>query len=365
MDCGLIKSSVSIPSWWRSQEMQIRDFIEHSVIKGEIKTLAVSPGGREIKAVFYGEQETALKGTANFTSAVAAGDSEYYYRKRERKRPVLVLLAGVHGQELESMVYTTSLIKLMETGTDLQGMENPSLLKKLKELRLIIIPVANPDGRLRVPYDGWVGLPEVEMTKYGQGTRKNGELYGWLKSMSVHPMQDDIGILGGYFDDCGINMQVDDWSSPMSATTKAVLGLAGEEGPDMLINMHGHNWDPSILPVAYVPKEVRQELFMLESEYKKALQKSGYGYRDLNVLTGENSRVFSLTSLLYHQCGGLCYTFECPHGCYDLRMPDGKPYGKHTYGYEDIMKVQEHLISCATDYLTSRSGSLSIKKPTA
>lgn len=354
MSDEFMRNPIAIPSWWKSREDQLQNLINHNVKKGEIRDLAVSPGGRTVKAVFYGEQELELKGTANYNSAVAAGDSEYYYRRKERKMPVLMILAGVHGQELESMVFASSLIRLMETGKNALGQQNSLLREKLEQLRLIIIPVANPDGRARVPYDGWVGLPEREMTKYGQGTRKDGELYGWPLCKTVHPMRGDVGILGGYFDDAGINMEHDEWSSPMSDVTKAILTLAADEAPDILINMHSHNWDSSILPISYVSQKLREELANLESNYKEALMENGYGYRDLNILDGENSGSFDLTSILNHVCGGICFCFECPHGCANIRRSDNKPGLKSNYGYEDIMKVEELLVNCTADYLLNR-----------
>ncbi len=353
MQLDLLPNDVPIPEWWCTKEPQVQSFINNNVKRGSVRTLAASPGGREVKAIFYGPAERELKGMANYNSAIGAGSIDFYYRKKDRNRPVLMLLSGIHGQEVENIAYATSLIKLMETGTDSLGQERLDLRNKLDKLRLIIIPMANPDGRARTPYDGWVGLPGKEMTKYGQGTNKNGELHGWRQSKSIHPMQGDVGILGGYFDDMGVNMQHDEWSSPMSNVTKAILKLAAEEAPDMVINMHSHNWDPSILPVSFVTQETREHLYKLESRYKAVLSESGYGYRDLNVLE-DPSKAFCLTSMLNHVCGALCFTHEAPHGCSDVRMPDGKPYPENIYGYKDIMKILDLLINCAADYLINK-----------
>ena len=45
----------------------------------------------------YGDTEPELRGTANWCSALAAGKPDTYYRRGERKRPVLIIQAGVHG----------------------------------------------------------------------------------------------------------------------------------------------------------------------------------------------------------------------------------------------------------------------------
>ncbi len=65
-------------------------------------------------------------------------------------------------------------------------------------------------GVKRCPYDSFVGLPTEIMTKYGQGTRKDGSLYGWPGAKAVHPMKGDVKILGAYFNDDGINPMHDD-----------------------------------------------------------------------------------------------------------------------------------------------------------
>jgi len=177
---NLLTSTVEIPDWWKSKYEHIIDLIENEVKKGEVNLLATSPGGRKIYSVAYGESEPWFKGTANFNSAVGGRSVESFFKRDLgiRKHPVIVVEAGVHGQEIEGMVAAASLIKVLETGKDIRGIEQKGLAEKLSKVRIIIIPLSNPDGRARVPYDGWVGLPIGEMTKWGQGTRKNGEPYG-------------------------------------------------------------------------------------------------------------------------------------------------------------------------------------------
>ena len=105
---------------------------------------------------------------------------------------------------------------IAETGKDYRGKDWSSLQNKLKQCRTIIIPCGNPDGRRRCPYDSFLGLPTKIMTKYGQGTHKDGTSWGWPQAKSVHPMKGDVGILGAYFNDDGINMMHDDFFAPMA-----------------------------------------------------------------------------------------------------------------------------------------------------
>lgn len=355
----LLESPVQIPAWWKSKEQDIQQFIDKTVKKGEVRLLSTSPGGRPVKGVFYGEAEPELKGKANFNSAVAARYKGHYYRREERKWPVLIALAGVHGQEIESMVGACSLISLMETGRDIQGKEQPELLDKLQQLRLIIIPMANPDGRARVPYEGWVGLPKSEMSKWGQGTDSNGKPYQWPYCKSTHPMVGNVGILGGYFDDAGVNMQHDEWSSPMSPTTRAILDLVREEGPDMVLNMHSHEYDPSILPVAYIPYSARKSQHAFYKRFYSTISNYGYVGREFDILGSvnpefEDEPAFGMNCMLYHVGAKLCFTYESPHGCSDTRKPDHTIYEKNPYGYEDIIKLQHLLYDCAADFCIKR-----------
>lgn len=175
----LLRPAVAPPAWWTGREDEIQAFLDARVRRGRVATLSTSPGGRAVRAVAYGEAEPELRGSANWGSALAAGEPEAYLRRDERERPVLMVLAGVHGQEMEGMVAALSLLSVMETGEDLRGRPQATLRQALDRLRLVVIPCANPDGRARCPYDGWVGLPIAEMAKWGQGTRKDGTAYGW------------------------------------------------------------------------------------------------------------------------------------------------------------------------------------------
>ncbi|MFW6163750.1 MAG: M14 family zinc carboxypeptidase, partial [Planctomycetota bacterium] len=171
-------SSVPIPPWWAGREEQIQAFLDNRVQRGEVRTLSTSPGGRPVRAVMYREAEPGLRGTANWGSALGAGQPDAFLRRAERQRPVLMILAGTHGQEMEGMVAALSLLSVMETGHDLRGQSQPALRESLDRLRLVVIPCANPDGRTRCPCDGWMGLPIAEMARWGQGTRLDGTPYG-------------------------------------------------------------------------------------------------------------------------------------------------------------------------------------------
>lgn len=342
-----------IPSWWVSQEESIQKFLETRVIKGTVESLAVSPGGRKVKAYIYGNEQPELRGNANFNSAVGSGNPDNYFKRGpgKRKHPVLMVIAGIHGQEVEGMAAALSLINIVETGMDLSGKEQVRLCEKLEKMRIIVIPLANPDGRARVPYEGWVGRELEEMTKYGQGTRKDGELYRWRGSKAVHPMKGDVGLLGAYFNDDGVNMMHDDWACPMSETTTALLKLAAKEGPDLLLNLHSHSHDPSVLPTSYIPAESRLKKHAISEKLYERLAKEGYSFvrHPVSFEDGPVGKVppaMNLTSMFYHVGADIGLTFESPHGVIG---------GENPYGYDDILRIHNILFDVAAGYLESIS----------
>lgn len=343
----------SVPSWWMSREKDIQELLDTRISKGKSEVLATSPGGKEIKAYFYGTEQPELRGKANFNSAIGSGNPDNYFKRGpgKRKHPVLMVIAGVHGQEVEGMAAALSLISIVETGRDLSGKKQPYLFEKLVNMRLIIVPLANPDGRVRVPYDGWVGLDLEEMTKCGQGTNTKGELYRWRGSKAVHPMKGDVGLLGAYFDDDGVNMMHDDWAYPMSKTTTALLKLAAKEGPDLLLNLHSHSHDPAVLPTSYIPVETNLKKIKLTDTLHTRLSREGYSYvpHPITFEEGPAGRVppaMNLTSMLYHVGADVSITFESPHGVIG---------GENPYQYEDILKIHHILFQTSADYLESIS----------
>lgn len=343
-----IKSSVPVPDWWAADTESIERELRERIAVGESVQLSVSPGGRPVYAAYYGTAEPEWRGTANFNSALGANNPDAYYRRGNRIKPVLCIVGGIHGHEIEGMAGALSVIRILESGLDLAGNPQPELAAKLRKLRVIVIPLANPDGRARVPYKGWCGIPQDEMTRWGQGTRSSGELYRWRPCKEVHPMKGDVGILGAYFDDDGVNMMHDDWSDPMSGTTKALLRLVAAEGPDCLINLHSYSSAPGVLPVAYVPDSQQRRINAFASKLYARLAARGHSYAKLpadliGVGLASAEAPLNLQSLLYHVGADLPILFESPHG---VVSPTAA-----SFGYEAILDVHHQLFETAAEEL--------------
>jgi len=355
IEAGDPPNSIEIPEFYSSTLSAIKEEVNH-IRKGEVKIIASSPGGLPVYAVFYGEKDN-FHSQANYNSAVAARNPLYYAKKDSSNKPVVFFLGPVHGQEVEGIVGLVNLIHIAETGRDHRGQEWTSLKSKIDSCRLIIVPCGNPDGRLRCPYDSFVGLPVKIMTKYGQGTRLDGSSWGWPQAKSLHPMKGDVGILGAYFNDDGINIMHDDFFSPMAIETEAILEIARSEAPDMAVSLHSHHQKARILPTNYVPWFMKQRVDSLTRQLNLRYQKAGLPnipdeWISKPTMEDENfppHTSFNLISALHHISGTMAFTFECSHGTVSEEMTE--PF----VTYDDILDIQLHLFEEMLDYQLKNS----------
>jgi len=344
-----------IPEFYGSSLSVIEKEVKQ-VEKGEVQVVATSPGGFPVYAVSYGTKED-FHSQANYNSAVAARNPAYYARKDSSSKPVVFFLGPVHGQEVEGIVGMINLIHVAETGKDHRGQSWTSLQSKMDQCRIIIVPCGNPDGRRRCPYDSFVDLPVEIMTKYGQGTRTDGSSWGWPGAKSLHPMQGNVGILGAYFNDNGINMMHDDWFSPMAEETKAILEIASSEAPDMTVSLHSHHHKPRILPAHYVPWYMKMRIDTLTRSVNQRYASEGLPSIPDDWFSSpgvENESFpprtsFNLISALHHVSGTMAFTFECSHGT----VTDDDPEPPVTYS--GILDIQLNLYDVMLDYILKNS----------
>jgi len=351
IDSGDPPNPPNIPEFFGSSVSVIEQEV-NQVQKGEVKVVAVSPGGLPVYAVCYGDKED-FQSRANYNSAVAAGDPGYYAKKGSSSKPVVFFLGPVHGQEVEGIAGLVNLIHVAETGKDQRGEEWSTLQRKLEQCRVIIVPCGNPDGRRRCPYDSFVGLPVEIMTKYGQGTRRDGTSWGWPQAKSLHPMKGDVGILGAYFNDNGINMMHDDWFSPMATETKAILEIARSEAPDMTVSLHSHHQTSRILPPAFVPWYMKMQVDKLTRRLNHryasmglpALPDEFISLPEVEDETFPPNSSFNLISAMHQLSGTMAFTFECSHGT--VTETETEP----PVTYDNILDIQLNLYEEMLDYI--------------
>lgn len=341
----------NLPAFFKSELSDI-DTELGNIKLGTVKTIATSPGGLPIYAVYYGEKDD-FKSRANYNSAVAARNPAFYAKKDSTTKPVVFFVGPVHGQEVEGIVGLVNLIHIAETGKDYRGMDWSSLKQKMEKCRTIIIPSGNPDGRKRCPYDAFVGIPTTIMTKYGQGTRKDGTSWGWPQAKSTHPMIGNVGILGAYFNDNGINVMQDEYFSPMAEETSAILEIARSEAPDITVSLHSHENKPVILQPAFLPMFMKTRVHDLGLKLNQRYQKAGLAHQPSDWFWTPKAddqefppkTTFNLVSALHHISGTMAFTFECSHG--SVSENSTAPI----VSYDDILTIQLTLYDEMFDYI--------------
>jgi hypothetical protein len=162
-------------------------------------------------------------------------------------------------------------------------------------------------------------------------------------------MTGDVGGLGGYFDDAGANLMHDEWTAPMSRTTRAILDLVRKEAPDIVLNCHSHENVPAMLHTAYAPHAVKEDIAAFAIRLYEAFDRADIPHKAVpearfDGLRGEVPPALNLTSMLYHTGAALPMTFEAPHG---LNDQDG------TFSYDQILQIHHTLFETAADWLLS------------
>ena len=308
-----------LPPFWVGQVADLEQRWER-LLRGTATTIAHTPGRRPLQLIAYGHRER-ITHRANYNSAVGARDPAAYADKSARSRPVLLFVGPVHGHETEALTGLTNLIQVMETGTDLRGRDQSALRDLGESCRLLIIPAGNPDGTARFAPGALQGMELDDIRFWGQGTWTDDSFCDWPACKAQHPMRgDNVGFLGCYFDDDGINPMHDEFTAPMGPEAPAVLRVAREEAPDLAVSLHSHMHAPALLRPAYVPLESQAEVRSLAERVYTLLDEDDLthgGLFDPQPEGGPHPAPFNLSSALHHVSGATTFTFECPHGTRD------------------------------------------------
>ncbi|MBN1674925.1 MAG: hypothetical protein JXR37_28040 [Kiritimatiellae bacterium] len=323
-----------IPAFWVGDGGAVERCVRE-VKNGQVRVLARSPGEHPIHVIAYGERESPAR-RANYNSALGAGQPEAYMDKAARKRPVLLFVGPVHGQETEGVTGLCNLVRVMETGQDMRGRDQARLRELGLRCRLLIVPCANPDGLARFEPKSLCGMTREDIRFWGQGTKPDDTYWGWPGCKARHPMRaEDYAFLGCYFNEAGVNPMHDEFVAPMGPEAAAVLRLAADEGPDLAVSLHSHAAAPSVLRPAYAPREAQVRLSVLAKRFNDLAAARGFrhgGVPEIALDGGASPPSFNLVSALHHACGAPSFTFECPHG-----VTDEKAY--HV-GFDEILDIQ-------------------------
>ena len=307
-----------VPEFWIGSLETLSEQLR-TIDRGEVEEVAVSPGDRPIHVVTYGDRE-APANRANFNSAVAGRDPTAYVDREDRAAPVVFFVGPVHGHEVEGLTGLCNLLSVLETGRDLLGREQSTLRALADECRVVVLPCGNPDGLDRFEPDSLHGLTLADLEFWGQGTQCDDSRFGYPDAKKRHPMTDDVGFLGCYFDDAGINPMHDEFFDPMGPEAPAILDIARREAPDITVSLHSHGYPPGLLRPKYVPLEVQSDVRELHRAYNAALAERDiprYDPADVASESGSPPPYFNLASALYHVSGTIGFIHESAHGLAD------------------------------------------------
>ena len=340
---------MSLPAFWKS-DLATLENLARTVKKAEVGEITRSAGGRPVWAFRYGERQEVVS-RANYNSACGAGDFGSYLDKTGKK-PVVMIVGGVHAGETEGIMSLHNWISLLETGRDLAGKPDPGAAEAAEGVRLVIVPIANPDGRARMVPDAVFGMTRAELEYWAQGTWKDGSLCKWPDCKKVHPIKDHVEFLGSYFNDDGINLMHDQFFKPMAPETQALMDLAMEEYADFILLLHGgSNSKNMLLNTCYAPVEHNEALRSLAELCHAKAEPEGLVFQIPEVPAGPPTGKgkgappsFNLTSALHHATGAIAALFESNEHIIDMegiKFTHEQIYRSHCILFEETLRYMK------------------------
>jgi hypothetical protein len=327
------------PDFWKTRLDEV-DAVMETVKKGKVSVVTKSAGGRNVYLVEYGEKQDFNR-TANYSSALGGG-SPKHYADRTGKKPVIFIIGAEHGGEVEGTVAILNMIRMIETGKDFRGNTNPFFLECIKDCRLLLIPIANPDGRARMDIDTFHGLPYERFRHYAQGRWKDGTLCEYPRCKTIHPIKDYVSFLGAYFNDDGVNLAHDDFFGDKAKETQAIFETADRESPDFTLHLHGGgNVINEIAHPDYMPLYVKERIQELKLRVKSETEKLGLATL-VNEIREDNvypPRTFNLYSALHFVCGTISVIYESNEGLDYTGHRELNPEWETLFTCEEIMNL--------------------------
>jgi len=335
------------PAFWKTSNEAIENLYQ-TAQKAEKTILTTTPGGRPVYCLSYGPSNAGTARMANWSSALGSQDPSCYADPKT-KVPTLVLIGAEHGQETEGTAALYNLVTLLETGKDAAGNTNGPLLALCQNIRLVIVPIANPDGRARVLPEAIIGLKQYDLRYWGQGTWADGSLCGWPECKKIHPIKDAVDFLGGYYNDDGINLMHDDFFAPLACETKALLDLCECERADVVIHLHGGGDSKgNLMQTSYMSKPAQAIVEKLASacyEHGKAEGLEFVGPHACGLDDGPVPGAFNLASAAHHKCGAVSFVYESNECIIDEpgpKLTHEQVTRMHFIVFEETLKVLQN-----------------------
>jgi hypothetical protein len=228
-----------------------------------------------------------------------------------------------------------NLISVIETGKDLRGREWPGINEVVAKLdRLILIPIVNADGRVRIPLRMEIFRnTDFTIAEFlNTGGNAEGKITGWPQIKEFIPMDfSKPGFPGGYPNDAGVNFQHDDFFGNRQPETQALFDLTSREKPDLILNMHtGAVYMRMDRPLGETA--LHSAFDTLFSYVHSELGRKGLQYSNDPKVAGDPANattgVYNIDGALNFNCGALSVVVESPSHSFDGLNEDGKPAGQ-------------------------------------
>ncbi|HUS81538.1 MAG TPA: M14 family zinc carboxypeptidase [Armatimonadota bacterium] len=228
------------------------------------------------------------------------------YRGRS-DMPTLAVIGGIHGHEPQGPAACFNLVSVLGYGRDLKGTPWPDITD---ELNYLIVPIANPDARGRMP-NAFVGLASQDILHYDAGMTLAGERHE-PGDKDCDP--DQMMILGGLFNDAGQHINRDsDPANIRSPEIRAIISFIEDHQPDIALEFHAHAPPPMlILPSKNVPEDVQARQQGICDRIVERAAKEGIQFQEQMPRSEKIA-----TSLYYHFSGAIPILYESPQGVLD------------------------------------------------
>jgi hypothetical protein len=310
------------PAWWLSQSAEVEKFLR-SLPGVEVFELGRSAGNRPILAAAWGQREDLPGRTsASLASAIAGGDPQAFYGRGQRQRQGFLFLGAAHGTEIEGTVAALNLLNVLVTGKDLRGKTWPRLAEAGRQLRVVIVPFFNIDGRERFrEFRHFIGMHPDDYRLITNGRWKDGELLGWPESKLQHPVPTDrVDVLGSYYNDHGVNLVYDDAiGGTCEPETRALVEFLRRERPDCVLCSHSNNGSLVEPGSSFIPTHFRQRVVEIGALVGSRCRREGMKKFGIPTRTDAYSgQTFYQTDVIYHCCGALPLLIEFPCGYQNL-----------------------------------------------
>ena len=306
------QSFFEAPDFWKTTWEEVNAFLD-TLRRAQVWELGSSQGGHPLRALAYGEAEPLPRRTT-YSSAMASGHPEDFYDRTKRQKPVLLIIGALHAAEIEGTVACLNFAQVMETGEDLRGRAWPGLRELAEQLRVVLVPLPQPDGRRRSPVRNLIGGSVDDLYYYGQGRLKSGEILRWPECKRLQPIPlEEMEFLGGYYNDAGVNIQHDDFFGHPAPETRALVDLVQAEIPDGVMTLHSCGSGPffiapeNFLSPACQFHQVQIAALVAERHRREGLRPGG------GARTAPQGGFYFHTAL-HHTSGALPLLFEFPHG---------------------------------------------------